>query len=210
MFDMESLPTAPSEEFRQQSSALAQTLTLKPSRTAAVPTPGVAGAGAGAGGFFDQAWGADAASRPAGSTTAVGDASTLLARGTVSESASASAYDMPRFGSPANMELKMSAIKPRKGSLASNLSLPTTTRGPISGNSARSQTLPPSSKVDGLSLMYPSKLVGLLSMMPKEDILLLDLRPYAAFSSSRIEGSLNLSIPTTLLKRPSFKVAKLI
>ncbi|EPS30843.1 hypothetical protein PDE_05795 [Penicillium oxalicum 114-2] len=40
-------------------------------------------------------------------------------------------------------------------------------------------------------------------------VLLLDVRPYAHFSQSSIAGSLNLCIPTTLLKRRSFDTQKL-
>jgi protein-tyrosine phosphatase len=42
-----------------------------------------------------------------------------------------------------------------------------------------------------------------------QDVLLLDVRPYAHFSQSNIQGSLNLCIPTTLLKRRSFDTQKL-
>ncbi|OOQ85782.1 putative protein tyrosine phosphatase (Pyp1) [Penicillium brasilianum] len=45
------------------------------------------------------------------------------------------------------------------------------------------------------------------SKAPK--VLLLDVRPYAHFSQSNITGSLNLCIPTTLLKRRSFDTQKL-
>jgi len=48
----------------------------------------------------------------------------------------------------------------------------------------------------------------LLRQLPDE-ILLLDLRVYPQFSQSRIQGALNLCIPTTLLKRPSFNLQKL-
>ncbi|OOF91259.1 hypothetical protein ASPCADRAFT_211090 [Aspergillus carbonarius ITEM 5010] len=41
------------------------------------------------------------------------------------------------------------------------------------------------------------------------DIMLLDVRPYAHFAKGTIKGSLNLCIPTTLLKRPSFDTQKL-
>ncbi|KAF3901885.1 hypothetical protein ABW21_db0201566 [Orbilia brochopaga] len=73
----------------------------------------------------------------------------------------------------------------------------------------RSSTMPPSSQVDGLSLMYPSKLAQILDHNPKS-ILLLDLRPFQTFSASRVFDSVNVAIPTTLLKRPSFNIAKLI
>ncbi|KAJ5895468.1 hypothetical protein N7495_007159 [Penicillium taxi] len=41
------------------------------------------------------------------------------------------------------------------------------------------------------------------------NVLLLDVRPYAHFSQANIKGSLNLCIPTTLLKRRSFDTQKL-
>ncbi|KAK6341681.1 hypothetical protein TWF696_008749 [Orbilia brochopaga] len=87
--------------------------------------------------------------------------------------------------------------------------------GPVAGDfprptldRQRSSTMPPSSQVDGLSLMYPSKLAQILDKNPKS-ILLLDLRPFQPFSASRVFDSVNVSIPTTLLKRPSFNIAKL-
>ena len=42
-----------------------------------------------------------------------------------------------------------------------------------------------------------------------DEILLLDLRVFPQFSQARITGALNLCIPTTLLKRPSFNLQKL-
>lgn len=42
-----------------------------------------------------------------------------------------------------------------------------------------------------------------------ESTLILDIRPYPAFVKSRINGALNLCVPTTLLKRPFFNLAKL-
>ncbi|GFF53158.1 hypothetical protein IFM51744_09980 [Aspergillus udagawae] len=41
------------------------------------------------------------------------------------------------------------------------------------------------------------------------DVLLLDVRPYAHYTRGHIKGSLNLCIPTTLLKRTSFGTQKL-
>jgi protein-tyrosine phosphatase len=42
-----------------------------------------------------------------------------------------------------------------------------------------------------------------------ESVLLLDLRVQTQYAASHIQGALNLCIPTTLLKRPSFNVQKL-
>ena len=42
-----------------------------------------------------------------------------------------------------------------------------------------------------------------------QEILLLDLRVYPQYSAARVRDALNLCIPTTLLKRPSYTVSKL-
>ena len=49
----------------------------------------------------------------------------------------------------------------------------------------------------------------MVERMPPSQFLLLDLRVFPQFSQSRIHGALNLCIPTTLLKRPSFNLQKL-
>ena len=61
----------------------------------------------------------------------------------------------------------------------------------------------------GPSMLSPQDFASLLHSFPESDMLLLDLRVFPAFSASRIQGALNLCIPTTLLKRPSFNVQKL-
>ncbi|KAE8148844.1 protein-tyrosine phosphatase-like protein [Aspergillus avenaceus] len=48
----------------------------------------------------------------------------------------------------------------------------------------------------------------LLKFSPKDNMLF-DVRPYAHYAKGSIRGSLNLCIPTTLLKRPSFNTHKL-
>lgn len=48
-----------------------------------------------------------------------------------------------------------------------------------------------------------------LIKQPNTDVMLLDVRPYTHFSKGHIRESLNLCIPTTLLKRPSFNTHKL-
>ncbi|KAF2097941.1 hypothetical protein NA57DRAFT_40868 [Rhizodiscina lignyota] len=64
------------------------------------------------------------------------------------------------------------------------------------------------SRNDGPVIVTPQHVVGLLDAS-NEDILLLDLRVSTQYARSRITGALNLCIPTTLLKRPSFNVQKL-
>ncbi|KAI5778963.1 protein-tyrosine phosphatase-like protein [Geopyxis carbonaria] len=53
------------------------------------------------------------------------------------------------------------------------------------------------------------QLSELLQTHNKSNLLLLDVRTYKLFAESRISSAVNLCIPTTLLKRPSFNVSKL-
>jgi protein-tyrosine phosphatase len=56
--------------------------------------------------------------------------------------------------------------------------------------------------------MVSPKLVSELMQHP-EKLLLLDLRVYQQYATSRIRNALNLCIPTTLLKRPSYTIQRL-
>jgi len=58
------------------------------------------------------------------------------------------------------------------------------------------------------TLVTPQHVVSLLESAP-ESILILDLRVSTHYAKSRITGALNLCIPSTLIKRPSFNVQKL-
>lgn len=72
----------------------------------------------------------------------------------------------------------------------------------------RAETLP--IKTDGESqlLTTPQHIVNLLSAA-EEQVLILDLRVSTQYAQSHVRDALNLCIPTTLLKRPSFNVEKL-
>lgn len=64
--------------------------------------------------------------------------------------------------------------------------------------------------VEDMSIMAPASVIKeVIEKFPDSSFLLLDLRVYPQFSQSRIKGALNLCIPTTLLKRPSFNLQKL-
>jgi protein-tyrosine phosphatase len=76
------------------------------------------------------------------------------------------------------------------------------------GQHRRADTLP-SALEDGPTMLSPAKLRDMLERLPSSQFLLLDLRVFPQFSTSRIQGALNLCIPTTLLKRPSFNLQKL-
>lgn len=73
----------------------------------------------------------------------------------------------------------------------------------------RSMTLPVAPKEKHPALITPKDLSDLITRFSTNGLLLLDVRTYKSFSESRIKTAVNLCIPTTLLKRPSFNVAKL-
>ena len=72
---------------------------------------------------------------------------------------------------------------------------------------SRSDTLPHAHQVESPSMVNPKLVVELLQH--PNDVLLLDLRVYQQYLASRIHGSLNLCIPTTLIKRPTFTAQRL-
>ncbi|TAQ91454.1 hypothetical protein B7494_g148 [Chlorociboria aeruginascens] len=124
-------------------------------------------------------------------------------------------FDRPRQTSPANIT---PTLPPPQRNVLSHvddkhprLSLPQNRLDPSSpyrGGHARADTLP-SSLEDGPNMISPEQLKDLLKHQSSSHFLLLDLRVFPQFSQSRIQGALNLCIPTTLLKRPSFNLQKL-
>lgn len=88
--------------------------------------------------------------------------------------------------------------------------LPLDTAGGVRNDNAkpRAETLPNPGDVDSQILVTPQHVINLLESRPDE-VLLLDLRVSTQYATSHISGALNLCIPTTLLKRPSFNVQKL-
>lgn len=73
----------------------------------------------------------------------------------------------------------------------------------------RAATLPTGSDDGGQEMITGDKLQELLETMDEEKLLLLDIRSNQNYAHSRIEGALNLCIPTTLLKRATFNIGKL-
>lgn len=71
----------------------------------------------------------------------------------------------------------------------------------------RAETLP-SSLEPGPVMISGTQLKDMLKT-PHAEVLLLDIRVNTQFSKSRIEGALNLNIPSIMLKRSSFDIQKL-
>ncbi|KAE8449186.1 hypothetical protein EG329_008353 [Mollisiaceae sp. DMI_Dod_QoI] len=129
-------------------------------------------------------------------------------------------FDIPRQQSPVNMT---ESNPPIQRNMLSNLddrhprlSLPQNKADPPSphlklqtrNQHPRADTLP-SSLEDGPAMISVGQLKEILQHVPETQFLLLDLRVFPQFSQSRVQGALNLCIPTTLLKRPSFNLQKL-
>jgi tyrosine-protein phosphatase 2/3 len=125
--------------------------------------------------------------------------------------------DRPRRNSPASFTDASSASSqdavflPEARFISPSLPVAKTTASHISSGS-RAETLPASladeNAKDRPVVVTPQHVVSLLEAA-EEEILLLDLRVSTHYARSRIVGALNLCIPTTLLKRASFNVAKL-
>lgn len=128
-------------------------------------------------------------------------------------------FDMPRNRSPSNSSmLDFSQMQkshvPHLDERHRPNSLPHSTAGPpspagLSHLLKRAETLPSSLMSDSPTMVSPHELVDIIKSHLSQDILLLDLRVFPQYSQSRICGAINLCIPTTLLKRPSFNVQKL-
>lgn len=127
-------------------------------------------------------------------------------------------FDIPRQASPARMTMSpvQRNVLSRLDDRHPRLSLPQNKADPPSPSlkapktfqNQRADTLP-SALEDGPVLITPAQLRDMIDHLPSSQFLLLDLRVFPQFSQSRIQDALNLCIPTTLLKRPSFNLQKL-
>ncbi|KAK8094091.1 hypothetical protein PG997_000776 [Apiospora hydei] len=100
-------------------------------------------------------------------------------------------FDMPTHASPAQTESPFAPMR------RSNLSKVEDAHPRLSLPSAQGRPC------------FSSQLKDILENIPKSDYLLLDVRVSTNYAQSRIEGALNLCIPTTLLKRATFNLEKL-
>lgn len=120
----------------------------------------------------------------------------------------------PRFESPAQFD---SPFEPSRRSTLSKvddrlprLSLPLAKLEKLSETpKPRAETLPPTLE-SGPGLMSTNQLKDILEHSPEGEYLILDVRVSTQYSQSRIRDALNLCIPTTLLKRATFDLQKLL
>lgn len=101
----------------------------------------------------------------------------------------------------------LSQVDDRHARLSLPPSSSTRRQQPVSSSAARASTLPARTDQAKVSFIEPSELATLLEEAEKP--LILDVRVVQQFARSSVAGALNLCIPTTLLKRPSYNVEKL-
>jgi protein tyrosine phosphatase len=121
----------------------------------------------------------------------------------------ASFFDIPRRQSPSAISHPHSVADHQHArlSLPMNGALTPPTFN-LNRQTTRSDTLPPSNDKDITPIVSPAQIRELL-INNAENTLVLDLRVYQQFATSRVQGALNLCIPTTLLKRPAYNVQRL-
>ncbi|KAH0614959.1 uncharacterized protein H6S33_000595 [Morchella sextelata] len=124
------------------------------------------------------------------------------------------------MASPVSFERGLSAFTRPSDSNLSRLSAPSSPQPPNltltlpnialqrKKSHGRSATLPNPSK-EGQPVFVSASTLSDLLEGKTSSLLLLDVRTYKVFAQSRITKAVNLCIPTTLLKRPSFNVTKL-
>lgn len=121
--------------------------------------------------------------------------------------------------SPAQLQLPFPPPERPRPSFALNLpGGPRSVGGAIAGkpelshppaNAASQESQPLKSMPGDPHLMPPRQLRDLLAEDSHATVLILDVRIQLHYAQSRIEGALNLCLPTTLLKRPAFNLERL-
>lgn len=122
-----------------------------------------------------------------------------------------SQYDNQRRGSPPEYDSDRDRKTSSPPEMHPRVQLPLDSLPPSFKN--RAETLPAKPKdtakdSESQLMTTPQHVVNLIESK-NEEILLLDLRVATQYAMSHAVGALNLCIPTTLLKRPSFNVQKL-
>ncbi|TWU73897.1 hypothetical protein ED733_003263 [Metarhizium rileyi] len=116
------------------------------------------------------------------------------------------------FQSPRQIDPQQRPFLPRADPRDSRLSLTLPNTDPPSpelANMARATTLPLKLEPASPSMISGCQLKELMKNGGESSMLLLDIRSSQSFAQSRIQGALNLCIPTTLLKRATFNLEKL-
>ncbi|GJN74068.1 hypothetical protein PLIIFM63780_008145 [Purpureocillium lilacinum] len=121
---------------------------------------------------------------------------------------------LPQFESPRPIDHSHQLRHPptRNEERDSRLSMMDSKAEPVSPRMAeisRAATLPPKLEPGTPLMISGDELEELLGKVDCDHVLLLDIRSSQNHAQSRIKGALNICIPTTLLKRPTFNIQKL-
>jgi tyrosine-protein phosphatase 2/3 len=126
-----------------------------------------------------------------------------------------SLFNMPRQESPAQFDrtsdsrTNLSKVEDRHPRLSMAQGKADHAGAEAQMSNARANTEPVKLETGTPTLLSPPQLREILEGPLKDSLLLLDIRVATHYVTSRIKGALNLCIPTTLLKRPSFTLRKL-
>ncbi|KAK7402612.1 phosphotyrosine-specific ptp2-like protein [Neonectria punicea] len=118
-----------------------------------------------------------------------------------------------RFESPSIMDLSQQRTSltrsedrdPRLSIMEHKIDPPS----PAMGGLTRAETVPVSNEPGQPAMISGTQLRDMMLNCGKDRLLILDIRSSQNYANSRIEGALNLCIPTTLLKRATFNIQKL-
>ncbi|KAH7133049.1 hypothetical protein B0J13DRAFT_641583 [Dactylonectria estremocensis] len=122
--------------------------------------------------------------------------------------------NFPLFESPAMMELPPQRTNltrcedrdPRLSLMEHKVNPPSP---PSFGGVKRADTVPPTLENEQPGMITGQQLRDMIRNAGKDRLLILDIRSSQNYANARIEGALNLCIPTTLLKRATFNIQKL-
>ncbi|KAK9471218.1 protein-tyrosine phosphatase-like protein [Dipodascopsis tothii] len=159
-----------------------------------------------------------------------GSASSHSSVSSASSASSLSSFpnSSPSFSAPSMSSSTSSVSSPLAPPAAMSLAVPS---GPVSGGLASPLTpttvsplsfAPPVSPLTHMPPgVTPADLAAVHAIQPRElaaelrgpdagSVLVLDVRPFVQFRARQIAGATNLCVPSTLLKRPAFTIAKIL
>ncbi|KAJ3516157.1 hypothetical protein NM208_g14878 [Fusarium decemcellulare] len=120
--------------------------------------------------------------------------------------------NLPRFESPRPMDPQQRTGLTRSEDRDPRLSVMEHRVEPPAPNGQgirRSETVPATLEPGQPHMITGAQLRDMLRNVKKDRLLILDIRSSQNYAHSRIQGALNLCIPTTLLKRATFNIQKL-
>lgn len=141
--------------------------------------------------------------------------STDSKRSTESWAAPLQLTGLPRFESPRPVDSSpcprhaLTRAEERDSRLSMMEACAADQQPPRTVDMSRADTMPGRLEPDTPPMISGARLEELMRTVAEDHLLLLDIRSSQNYAQSRVRGALNLCIPTTLLKRPTFDIHKL-